>query len=269
MATSNQQTAEAEAPPRSAAASAERRILSPADLRSFSKLAADLPGREGIAVTALDDGSRVQRFGSLRTGVAWSTAKVFVAMAAIDAGVAREQDLVQAISVSDNAAAERLWVALGGGERSANAATAQLRRAGDSRTRVQSKRLRAGYTAFGQTAWALTDQARFVARMACTRAGSRVLGLMGNVVGGQRWGLGRVRRSARFKGGWGPGTTPGADDGWLDRQMGIVRIGGRPLAVAIASGAPDHAAATRALTAIARWVSSHADTRGAPSRSHC
>jgi hypothetical protein len=105
--------------------------------------------------------------------------------------------------------------------------------------------------------------------MACTNAGAQVLGLMSQVVAGQRWGLGSTGDEAQFKGGWGPGVTPGNGDGWLDRQMGVLTIKGKPIAVAIATTAHDHATGTRNLTTIARWVASHVDVKHAPRRPAC
>jgi len=190
-------------------------------------------------------------------------------MAAIAAGVGARADLVQAISASDNAAAERLWTALGGGAPAAAAATAQLRAAGDQRTVIEGRRLREDYTAFGQTDWSLTDQARFAAGMACTDAGARVLDLMNQVVAGQRWGLGSTGNRAGFKGGWGPGVTPGNGDGWLDRQMGVLTIEGKRIAVAIATTAGDHGAGTKNLTTIARWVATHVNVKHVPRSPRC
>ncbi len=89
------------------------RLLSTADARSFARLAEAMPGHEGLAVAPLGIGTKVERLGSLKTGVAWSTAKVPVAMAAIAAGVADANDLRSAITASDNAAADRIWQALG------------------------------------------------------------------------------------------------------------------------------------------------------------
>jgi hypothetical protein len=258
--------AAARTPPRRPAS---RALLSPGDRASFERLAAQLPGEEGVAVTTLGRGRAVSRVGSLRAGVAWSTAKVPVAMAAIGAGVARSGDLVQAITASDNAAAERLWSALGEGSSAAAAATDQLRAAGDEVTEIQAQRLRPGYTAFGQTTWRLTDQARFVGGMRCARSGPQVLKLMNEVVAGQRWGLGSTGKPAQFKAGWGPGVTAGSGDGWLDRQMGIVRIGGRPVAVAMATTASGHETGTSALTRIAKWVVTHVNSTLAPRDPQC
>jgi hypothetical protein len=244
-------------------------ILSSADRRSFQRLAASLSGSEGIAVSAVGTGQEVWTAGAQRSGVAWSTAKVPVAMAAIGAGRANQGDLVAAITASNNEAAERLWSSLGAGQRASTAATRQLRRAGDRRTVVQAQRIRPGYTPFGQTRWALADQVRFVAGMRCTAPGRRVLGLMGQVVGGQRWGLGSTGGAAQFKGGWGPGISPGAADGWLDRQMGVIEVGGRKLAVAILTTAGDHGTGTSNLTRMAQWVKRNANPEGIPTGNGC
>jgi hypothetical protein len=244
-------------------------LLSAADRASFAELAAQLSGEEGVAVASLDRDGGVSSAGSLRSGVAWSTAKVPVVMAAISAGVGTRADAMQAITASDNAAADRIWRSLGGGEAAARAATGQLRQAGDASTQIEGRKLRAGLSAFGQTAWSLADQARFAAGMACTRAGAEVLELMGQVVSGQRWGLGSTEQPARFKAGWGPGISPGSADGWLDRQFGIVEIDGRPIAVAIATTAGDHDTGTQNVTAIARWAVSHVRARSAPRRAAC
>jgi hypothetical protein len=99
-----------------------------------------------VAVSTLGIGQAVWRAGALSTGVAWSTGKVPVAMAALDAGVGAQSDLSRAITASDNSAGERLWSALGAGARAAAAATAQLRAAGDEHTVIEGRRLRAGYT---------------------------------------------------------------------------------------------------------------------------
>ena len=147
--------------------------------------------------------------GTVDGGVAWSTSKVPIAMAAIEAGTANANDLRQAITASDNAAAERLWSGLGPPTKAARLADAQLRAAGDASTRMEATTLRSEFTAFGQTAWGVADQARFVAGMACTKTGPQVLRLMGQVIPGQRWGLGRTGAAAQMKGGWGPGISPG------------------------------------------------------------
>jgi hypothetical protein len=256
------------------AAAAPTRILSAADRASFARLASSLSGTEGLAVSGVGRGQAVERLGSLRSAIAWSTSKVPVAMAVITSGRggAHTSDLAQAITASDNAAALRLWSVLGGGDAAAHAADAQLRAAGDAATQIESRALRgSAYTPFGQTVWSLADQTRFTAGMACSDAGVAVLDLMGDTVAGQRWGLGSAGVPAQLKGGWGPGSQPGVGGGYLDRQMGVLTVRGRRLAVAIATAPSDgsHATGTRNLTAIARWLVAHADARVVPRTGSC
>jgi hypothetical protein len=249
-------------------------VLSPGDRESFTRLATSLGGSHGIAVSALGRGQRVESLGSLRTGVAWSTSKVPLAMAAIAGGLAQPDapDIVAAITESDNTAARRLWAALGGGEAAADAADLQLRQAGDRRTQVEYRALRGtSYTAFGQTRWSLADQARFAAGLTCLRVGVDMLTLMGRVGAWQRWGLGVAGAETRLKGGWGPGAEPGIASGYLDRQMGVITIAGKPLAVALASRPSDgsHQTGTRNLTSLAHWLIERVDVRAVPEQPRC
>ncbi len=194
-----------------------------------------------------------------------------MAVIAAGQGRAQRQDLVQAITASDNAAAERLWRSLGSGRTAARAADAQLRAAGDRQTRIESRRLRAAFTPFGQTTWTLGNQARFTAGMSCTTAGRQVLRLMGQVVAGQRWGLGAAGVAAQLKGGWGPGTLPGVNGGYIDRQMGVITVQDRQLAVTLASrpASGSHDTGLRNLTTLARWVVGHVDVRRLSTRARC
>ncbi|MCP9490418.1 MAG: hypothetical protein MSC31_11165 [Solirubrobacteraceae bacterium MAG38_C4-C5] len=249
-----------------AAGAASGRIFSESARADFEKLAASLPGDEGLAVAPVGGDGAAEQLGSLTGGVAWSTSKVPIAMAAIEAGVASENDLSAAITASDNDAAQRLWDALGGGDAAAAAADEQLRIAGDQSTSTQASTLRDGFTAFGQTDWTLSDQAQFVSGMDCTDNGSQVLELMRQTVTAQRWGIGTVDTTAALKGGWGPGSLPGASGGYLDRQMGIVSIEGVPVAVTIATTPADgsHETGTSNLSTIAEWLVSNADVTGLP-----
>jgi hypothetical protein len=269
-ATSSVFTIPSKLPPRAHPTVSRSAVLSAADRVSFRRLAAALPGPEGVAISAVGRHQPVSRLGSLTGGSAWSTAKAPVAMAVVAAGngSAQRANLVRAITASDNAAAENLWASLGGGDRAARAADAQLRAAGDRHTKIESRRLLAGYTPFGQTNWSLADQTRFTAGMGCTGAGVQVLRLMGEVIRAQRWGLGAVAR-ARLKGGWGPGTQPGVTGGWMERQMGVLAIKGRPVAVTIASSPGGHEQGVRNLTELTRWVVAHADTSRFPRSATC
>lgn len=238
------------------------KLISTGDRASFDRMAATLPGPSGIAVAPVGRGSTVEFVGNLRTGVAWSTSKVPVAMAAIAAGSGSSADLRAAITASDNAAAERLFSGLGGGSSAAAAATRQIRASGDASTAIEERRLRPEYTPFGQTLWSLPDQTRFASGMSCSSAGDDALELMRQTIPGQRWGLGTLGGRPALKGGWGPGRTPGQGDGWLERQFGVVTISGRQVAIALAVASSDHASGTQGLTRLARWAASHVSTNG-------
>jgi hypothetical protein len=102
-------------------------------------------------------------------------------------------------------------------------------------------------------------------------AGGSVLALMHDTIAAQRWGLGSVGGEAEIKGGWGPGTRPGAGGGYLDRQMGLLFVKGKPLAVTIAALPADgqHGTGTAQLTRIAKWLVAHVNVRGLPTRPRC
>ncbi|HEU4656355.1 MAG TPA: hypothetical protein VFR97_02465 [Capillimicrobium sp.] len=264
-------TAERQAKPRRQATVQPEPLLSAADKTSFQQLEASLGGQSGIAVSALGYDQHVERAGSLQEVIAWSTSKVPVAMAIYDAGLEGVQspNLRAAITQSDNDAAMALWQALGSGEVAADASTAELRAAGDFTTDIESRTLAEGYTPFGQTLWSLADQARFVAGMPCLNAGREVLALMGEAV--QPWGLAAVGVPAKHKGGWGPGSQPGGTGGYLERQMGMLTVDGKQIAIAIANLPADgsHPTGTRNLTAIAQWAVEHVDVSDASRRAQC
>lgn len=255
----------------SAPASAPTVVFSDVDHASFDRLQATLPGPAGVALSGMGPGQPVTALGSFRSGIAWSTSKVPVVMAAMAAGTARASDVHLALRASANEAAIRIWRTLGSPERAGRAATAQVRAAGDGETVIQSRVLAPGYTPFGQTEWSLAAQARFMAGLPCAPEGLRTLAEMRHVIPAQRWGLGTIDPHAAFKGGWGPGTLPGARGPWLERQMGLVVVAGKPVALAVAVQAPggDHTAATAALSQLAVWVTAHADTSVLPSGPTC
>lgn len=227
----------------------------------FAQLARSLGGRVGVSISGPGQADG-QQLGDLAGGVAWSSIKVALAQAALDAGRATGGDVTAAITASDNAAAERLWAALGSGERAARAVQAVLAAAGDTSTVVNAQRTRPGFTAFGQTQWSLDAQRRFMAGYLCSHRDSEVVRLMQQVVPGQRWGLGSVGRPAGFKGGWGP-----APSGpYLVRQMGWLDLGGgRTVVVAMATIAPSgtYEAGAAALSRVAQWVRDAAARSGA------
>lgn len=226
----------------------------------FAELEAGLQGAIGLAWVPVG-GGRATSAGRWVSGVAWSTSKVPVAVAAIRAGHTLDSNMTAAITASDNEAAEAMWAALGPPDQAAAATTAVLRDCGDSATTVPSTRRLPGFSIFGQTIWSLVDQAQFAARLPCLQGADQVLALMGRVVSDQRWGLGTTGLTAQFKGGWGPS----GPTGFEVRQFGVLTLADQSqVGVAIASAPADGtmAGGTHNLTAIARWLVTKGDISG-------
>lgn len=212
---------------------------SPATDASLEAIAGALPALSGIAFAPVGRGQEVTVLGDLTSGVAWSTSKVPLAIAALRQNPGATVDVRASITQSDNEAAEALWNNLGGGEKAASAVTQVLRQAGDADTVVPTTRLREGFTVFGQSEWSAGSQATFGANLPCLPDSGAVLDEMGMIVPEQRWGLGRIE-GARFKGGWGPADTHA---GYLARQFGILPTPTGDVAVAVLADAENLAAA--------------------------
>src|SRR6202022_3669780 len=94
-----------------------RQDMTPSRLRraleaSFDELAASVPATIGFAIASQGE---VSSLGRWRVGVAWSTIKVPLAIAALRSDRSHAQDLViKAITESDNAARGGVWRELGG-----------------------------------------------------------------------------------------------------------------------------------------------------------
>jgi hypothetical protein len=212
--------------------------------KSFADLSSSLPATVGIAVAGA--GGCPVLLGAWTSGVAWSTIKVPLAIAAL---AVDDADLVfKTITLSDNAAAEELWSRLG--DSAAGLVQAVIRQAGDPTTVVESRRLRAEYTPFGQTRWPLTDQARFAAGLSLLPEASRVIELMGDLSADHCWGL--AAKGFAAKGGWGPGI---ADD-YLVRQFGIVS-GTVGVALAAEVGDRGYDAGVDAVNTLTDWLVEH------------
>ena len=199
---------------------------------SFEQLSRTVPATIGIAIASPGQGS-VAPLGIWSTGVAWSTIKVPLAIAALRAGSGSRELVAKAIAQSDNAASEKLWSQLGNTVEAAPKVQAVIQDAGDTTTVVESRRLRPGYTAFGQTQWSLARQAQFAARLPCIPDASPVVDLMRNLTTDHRWGL--AAKGFAAKGGWGPGI--GRD--YLVRQFAIVPTGAGHVGVALAAQVHD------------------------------
>ncbi|MFI6168529.1 hypothetical protein ACIBCN_17250 [Nocardia sp. NPDC051052] len=221
---------------------------------SFASYAESLRGTVGLAYAPVG-GGRVVTLGEWIDGVAWSTSKVPLAIAALRAApVVAKSSVALAITRSDNAAAEQLWSMLGPPAAAAAAVAGVLSEGGDTVTRVPSRRIRPEYTAFGQTEWSTTRQALFTAHLPCLEAGPDVLALMRTLDPEQQWGLARLPGAA-VKGGWGP-DEKGAH---LVRQLGVIPngagwtavvVGARPQSGTFADG-------IALLDGLTEWVGGH------------
>lgn len=201
----------------------------------FTQLQSQLPGQVGMALMPVG-GGRMTIYGDWTTGIAWSTIKVPLAVAALR----HDQDqsifeMVQAaITVSDNDAAYGLWESLGDGEEAAEAVQQVLDEAGDISTPgKESLRTQLDYNSFGGTEWSLANQVRFASRLPCLPQTEVVTQLMGEITPDQGWGLGLLD-DTEFKGGWGPDDDTGV---YTVRQFGLVPVGSGQLAVALAAQA--------------------------------
>jgi hypothetical protein len=211
--------------------------------KAFAELAQTVPGKVGVAIVSA--GADVTSFGEWSDGVAWSTIKVPLAVAALRADVAQADQLSAAITRSDNAAAEELWSQLG--DPAAQLVQSVLREAGDPVSVVESRRLRAEYTPFGQTRWSLADQARFAAGLSRVPGSSRVTDLMATLSADHRWGL--AAKGFAAKGGWGPGLS----GEYLVRQFAIVSgTVGVALAAEVSDGG--YQAGVDVINSLADWV---------------
>ena len=159
--------------------------------------------------------------------------------------------VVKAITESDNPASEQLWSQLGKPTDAARQVQAVVGEAGDTATVVESRRLRPGFTAFGQTQWTLCGQARFAAKLATVPGAATVIDLMQNLIPEHRWGL--AAKGVAAKGGWGPGVSTG----YLVRQFGIVPTESGDWGVALAAEAPAFETGVAAVDTLTDWLFDH------------
>ena len=221
----------------------------------FEQLKNRLNSSIGLVINAVGSQQDGMTLGDWQKGPAWSTIKVPLAIAAL-----REEDPPQvtdamkaAITESDNAAAESIWASLGDPVTAGGKVEKVLQQAGDN-TVVEYRKIRPEYTAFGQTIWPLTGQARYLAFAACDNTSQPILDLMSEVEAGQSWGLGTIS-GTRFKGGWGPSTS----GNYLVRQIGLVDTGKGLASVAVAAE-PNSGAfndGINDLNEIAKWLNQH------------
>lgn len=168
------------------------------------------------------------------TAPAWSTVKVPIAVAALRNDPNVVGYVGDAISASDNVAAEILWNSMGG---RANVLTNQiLREGGDSTTQLHADPWSPEFLAFGETAWNLSDQARFASNLRCIDNHEPVLAAMGTIVEGSGYGLGLIP-GALYKGGW---SGDNANGFYSARQFGLLPTSdGGWVSVALSAESPD------------------------------
>lgn len=215
---------------------------------SFNDLEKSLAGRIGTAIMTSDG---IRSFGSWATGPAWSTAKVPLALAALQRSPDQAAPFVAAaISDSDNVAAEELWTQLGDAEQAASAVAAVLKSGGDNGTVIQAHRTRPEFTAFGQTIWSLNAQATFAAALPCLKDATPVINYMHNVAINQQWGM--ATHGAAIKGGWGP--SPSGN--YLVRQMAIIDTRPGAIGIGMASEPSDGTfeSGKQQLNRVAQWT---------------
>ena len=253
--TSTRQTAGAAPPPQTTTAPGSVPGGAATTLEAeFKKLESTLHATMGIVISAVGSNPTQLVFGDWTPGPAWSTSKVPLIIAALseESPPTVTDAMRAAITKSDNDAAESIWENLGDPVTAEHKVEAVLRKYGDPTT-VEWRKLRPEFTAFGQTIWSLTNQARFTAGAVCDSSNDQVFKLMGEVEDEQSWGLG-VIPDTRFKGGWGPSKT----GSYLVRQLGVLKSPSGLTAVAVAtqpaSGSFNDGA--NDLTEVAKWLTS-------------
>ncbi|AXE39315.1 serine hydrolase [Acidipropionibacterium virtanenii] len=223
----------------------------PVDAADLTALTREVPTSMQIVVSA--QGSNLITAGSIRTPTAWSTLKVPIAIAALSRGTADTDDVKEAITVSDNDAAIRLWNSLGAGERAADTVQAVLSAHGDKDTTVLPDRVDPDEP-FGMTRWQADDQARFMEWLACTDDSSArtVRSYMGQIDSSQQFGLSSIHPSM-VKAGWGD-----EDSGqYTVRQMAVLpHDDGYSVVTFIAQG-DSESSVDRTVDAVGTWISAH------------
>lgn len=216
------------------------------------EFAKNWPGAS-LLVQAVGAQSNSIQSGDPNVGPAWSTIKVPLVIAAMRKANSTEvtPDMRAAITQSDNAAADRVWATLGTPQEASAAVEKVLSDTGFA-AEVPATRPRPEFSAFGQTMWTLNAQLGFLSAARCDPANAPAFDLMGEISGGQRWGLGQLP-GAQFKGGWGP--DPGG--AYLVRQMGVVNDGRTVVAVAVKPGSGSFDDGTATLNQIGTWLQAH------------
>ncbi|WP_156616786.1 hypothetical protein [Mycobacterium sp. 852014-52144_SCH5372336] len=222
---------------------------------SFDEMIGSLP--PGEVSVALFNGQEASLFGTWKSGAAWSTIKVPLAIAAIRVDQSSAEPLMQrAISQSDNTAADRMWNMIGDSQTAADAMERILREGGDTEVTVQSQQVRPPYSPYGQTDWPADQAALFAFRLPCIEGAGLVVEQMHALGGNQQWGMASFADVAA-KGGWGPGP----DGGYLVRQIALVTNHSGTFGVSLAAKPADGSfdTGTAMLDSLGAWVDHRRD----------
>nr|WP_311132057.1 serine hydrolase [Nonomuraea gerenzanensis]SBO99232.1 putative secreted protein [Nonomuraea gerenzanensis] len=204
--------------------------------RSLDRYLDDLPGDLSVSVRELSSGRSYTYRPDLRTATA-SIVKVNMVMALLlraqrqrrEPSRWERQAAAQAIKVSDNAAASRLWAAIGGAPGLA---------AANKKLGLRDTRPGPG-GAWGSTTTSAADQVRLLnalvsANSPLSREHRRyVLGLMGDVTPEQAWGVSAAGSDPALKNGWLPRERDGGR--WTVNSVGRVRERERTYLIAVVS----------------------------------
>lgn len=182
-----------------------------------------LARHQGFAAIAVDDGQHTYFSGNVDTGHVMSTMKVPMALAAERMGVANPDDVSAALRWSDNAAADRMWEALGGGDAAVARVQEQLAMSGTELDTTPG-------TYWSLPLWSVTDQANFARTLQCQDPDFSVLGHMSEISPEQRYGLGRIP-GAMMKGGW----SPMNDGRYFVRQFALIHTAQGSVGVSLAA----------------------------------
>lgn len=208
-----------------------------------------------LQVVVSEAGSSMVSAGSVATPTAWSTMKVPIAITALQNGSANMGDVEQAITVSDNDAAVRLWNGLGSGDGAADDVQALLAAHGDPHTVVLPDPRANPDKPFGLTRWQAGDQAQFANWLACTndRSAVTVRSYMSKIDPSQQFGLASIHPSM-VKAGWGD-----EDSGqYTVRQMGVLPHGGGYTVVTFIAQGPSEASVESTVDTVGKWFSARA-----------
>lgn len=189
-------------------------------------VAEDLATEVGIAV---HDAAGVQQAGTLLSGVAWSTVKVPLALAAVRNDPETLPLMQAAIEESDNDATEMLWQSLGDPHSARLQVEGVLRETGDEITVVDGDHWEENSRGYGDTEWLPAAQAKFATQLRCLEGSEPLLKSMGQITEEQRYGLGQVP-DTHYKGGWGPDEVSGD---YLVRQFGLLPVNGGEVGVSL------------------------------------